>query len=231
MIMDHCVDPTQIQPGDLLALAAGEDRPRARAHLRDCPYCAAQFRACAQLDAWLEAEQYRATCPPTDTLVRWQARLLPAAAELAVAAHVRSCPHCAGEMLELTAPDAELRSFLRDLPQVVLRWVEAAFVTLAPQPVGIRGVPLPQQRYTVAGMDLFIHAQEVPGGRELVGRLHLPGPVAPGIQVWLVQDGLPVQSTSTDDLGHFGFSPVPPGSYDLVLAWSEEGLLVRAVEV
>lgn len=227
--MDHCVDPTRIQPGDLLAVASGEDRPAVHAHLQDCPYCAARLQVYRQIDARLRAGQYRASCPATDKLVCWQARLLSAAEELTVAAHVRSCPHCVAEVQELAAPDGGMRDFLRRVPQGVLRWVEAAFVSMAPQPVGLRGVPLPQRRYASAGMDLFVHAQEVPGGRQLVGRLHRPGPV--GVEVWLVHEGLLVQHTWTDDLGHFVFSPLHPGWYDLVFAWMEEGLLVRALEV
>jgi hypothetical protein len=232
--MTDCINPTEIQEGDLLAYAEGEASPAVQDHVQRCAHCAERAAVYSRLDQWLLAESYRTSCPTPDTLARWQLHLLPADEELSVAAHVRACPHCTHELEELAVVDNDLRSALLDLLPGVSRWLEATLVTAPPRPAGQRGVSAPQQRYRAGDLDVFVGSQMEAGGRRLIGRLR---PLADqrvdavGVEVWLVQGGQALGSRFTDDLGHFVFPTVAPGQYDLGFDWQGQAVLIRGVEV
>jgi hypothetical protein len=232
--MTECINPTEIQEGDWLAYAEGEANPAVQDHVQRCAYCAERAAVYSRLDQWLLAGLYRTSCLAPDTLARWQLHLLPADEELSVAAHVRTCPHCASELEELAAVDDDLRSALLDRLRGVSRWLEATLVTAAPRPVGLRGGPVPQRRYRAGDLDIFVGSQIESVGRRLIGRLRPPANQragAVGVEVWLVQGGQALDSRFTDDLGHFVFPAVAPGQYDLGFDWQGQAVLIRGVEV
>lgn len=232
--MTECINPTEIQEGDLLAYAEAQADAEGQDHVRRCAHCAERAVVYSHLDQWLQAGLYRAVCPSPDVLARWQLCLLPADEELPVAAHVRICPHCTRELKELAAADDDLLSVLLERLRGVGRWVEATLVTAAPQPVGLRGVPAPQRRYRAGALEVFVGSQMGRGSRRLMGRLwpsaDRRAQVA-GVEVWLVQGGQILSSCSTDDRGHFVFPTVAPGRYDLGLGWQGGAVLIRGVEV
>jgi len=232
--MTECINPTEIQEGDLLAYAEGETSLAVQDHVQHCAHCAERVAVYSRLDRWLLAGLYRTSCPAPDTLAQWQLHLLPADEELQLAAHVRACPHCAHELEELVAVDDDLRSALLDRLRGVSRWLEATLVTAAPRPVGLRGVSAPQRRYRAGDLDVFVGSQMGAGGQRLIGRLRPPADQragAVGVEVWLVHKGRALGSRFTDDLGHFVFPAVAPGQYDLGFDWQGQAVLIRGVEV
>ncbi len=232
--MAECVNPTEIQEGDVLAYVAGQAGADVQDHVRRCAYCAERAAVYGRLDRWLLAGLYRASCPSPGVLARWQFHLLPAGEELRVAVHVRACPHCARELEELAAADDDLLSVLLERLRGVSRWLEATLVTAAPRPVGLRGVHAPQRRYRAGDLEVFVGPQIGAGGRRLMGRLRPPAhrrAQAAGVEVWLIQEGQVLDSRSTDDRGYFVFPALAPGQYDLGLGWQGQAVLIRRVEV
>ena len=232
--MAECINPTEIQEGDLLAYTEGEASSAVQDHVQRCVHCAERAAAYGRLDRWLLAGLYRVSCPAPDILAQWQLHLLPAGEELRVAAHVRACPPCTHELEDLAAVDDDLLSLLLDRLRGVSHWLEATLVTAAPRPVGLRGVPTPQWRYRAGDLEVFVGSQMGSGGRRLIGRLRPPADQrarAVGVEVWLLQGGRALGSRSTDDLGHFVFPAVAPGQYDLGFGWQGQAVLVRGVEV
>ena len=232
--MTECINPTEIREGDLLAYIEGQASAEVQDHVQHCAYCTERAALYDHLDRRLRIGLYRTSCPPSDVLVGWQLHLLPTSQELQVAAHVRTCTHCIRELEELAALDDDLLSVLLARLQGVSHWLEATLVATTSQPVELRGVAVPQRRYQADDLDIFVGSQMRPEGRRLMGRLRSSAEgetQVAGIEVWLVQEGRVLQSSFTDDRGHFVFSDIPPGQYDLGLAWQGEGVLIRDVEV
>lgn len=232
--MTECINPAEIQEGDLLAYAEGQASAEVQDHVRRCAYCAERTVLYERLDRRLQTGLYRVSCPSSDVLVRWQTHLLPPDEELGVAAHVRACSHCTRELRELAAVDDDLLYVLLERLQGVSRWLEATLVAAAPRPVELRGVAVPQRRYQADDLDIFVGSQMRPEGRRLMGRLRSSAEEetqVAGIKVWLVQEERVLQSSLTGDRGHFVFADIPPGQYNLGFAWQGEAVLVRDVEV
>jgi hypothetical protein len=113
-------------------------------------------------------------------------------------------------------------------------WLEATLVATAPRPAELRGGAVPQRRFRADNLDIFVGSQMRPKGRRLMGRLRSSAKgetQVAGVEVWLVQEGRVLQNSFTDDRGHFVFTDIPPGQYDLGFAWQGEAILIRDVEV
>jgi hypothetical protein len=232
--MTECINPTEIQEGDLLAYAEGQASAEVQDHVRRCTHCAERAALYERLDLRLRTGLYRTSCPPSDVLARWQIHLLPTDEELQVAAHVRACPHCIRELKELAAVDDDLPSILLERLQGVSRWLEATLVATPHRPLELRGVAVPQRRYQAGDLDIFIGSQMRPEGRRLMGRLRFfteRKTQVTGVEVWLLREGRALESSLTGDRGHFVFTDIPPGQYDLGFAWQGEAILIRDVEV
>ena len=221
----QCINPSEIREGDLLAYTEGEADPQVADHIRRCAHCAALATRYAQTDRALRWGLYRATCPSADELGRWQLHILPPDEELRVAAHVRSCPRCQRECMELEAADDRTMSVLLDLLKAATRWL---IPTRVAAPQSVRGGLPPQQRYQTEGLDVFVGPMLVGDQRQLRGRLRPP---TPGVTIWLVRDDQPPRSQTTDDAGYFVFPNVAPGHYDLGFGWQGQAVILRAVEV
>ncbi|MBN1177672.1 MAG: zf-HC2 domain-containing protein [Anaerolineae bacterium] len=220
-----CIDPSEIREGDLAAYADGEADERVRRHVRRCAHCAALVARYAHTDHTLRAGLYRAACPPAETLARWQLHILSPEEELRVAAHVRACPHCQRECMELEAAGDSAMSLLLDHLKDVTSWLVASR-TAAPQPV--RGGVPPQQRYRTAELDIFVGTIVVQTQRQLRGRIRPP---IPGATVWLMPPDAPPRNCQTDITGYFIFPDVPPGKYSLGFAWQGRAVFLRDVDV
>jgi anti-sigma factor RsiW len=100
-VTETCINPTEINEGDLMAYVDGTADQAVVEHVRRCPACAHQARELATLQAMLTARLYRASCPTPDQLIAYQRGELRDSEKLVVAQHVRQCPHCARELAAL----------------------------------------------------------------------------------------------------------------------------------
>lgn len=221
----NCIDPNEIRDGDLMAYAEGEASARVKDHVSRCEHCAALAARYGRIDRALQAGLHRANCPSAGELARWQLLILRQDEELRVAAHVRTCPRCQREAMELEAAGDTKMSILLDRLKDATRWLVARRA-VAPQTV--RGGLPPQQRYQVERLDVFVGPMVVGDQRQLRGRLR---PAAPDVTVWLISQDLVPRSCPTDEAGAFVFPDVAPGRYDLGLLWQRQAVLLRDVAV
>lgn len=221
--MTQCVDPTELAEGALWAYAEGQPNAQVHAHLEHCSYCAAQVASYRRTLAHLAGRLYRYDCPLPEQLGLYQLKLLPASEQLVMAQHVRECPHCQRDLLELARTD-NAPSVLDKLHQAV-NVIEAVLLSPLRQPVtALRGTQPTLQRFQTAALE--IHLQQQPGHRHghwtLMGRLvpltDVPLSVA---EVWLLQEphawAAPVEAD-----GIFSFAELVAGVYELTLEWENQ---------
>jgi len=179
-------------------------------------------------------------------LALYQLRLLSAAEQLQIAAHVRQCAACQQELIQFA--DAPAASPLLALLQQAHNVFEAI---LLPQPAGgvLRGpTGTSLQRFETPELEIHLSAQPDPeaGQRTLLGRL-TPKPgadvVVTGIEVWLFQgkqfwaadvppsSGSPFAVAVVETGGLFTFEGLEPGTYRLAALVHDKIIKISDVEV
>jgi hypothetical protein len=106
-VTETCINPTEINEGDLMAYVEGTADQAVIEHVHRCPACARQAQELATLQATLTARLYRASCPTPDQLIAYQRGELRGNEKLTVAQHLRQCPHCARELAALAHEEEE----------------------------------------------------------------------------------------------------------------------------
>ncbi len=147
--MDNCVSPPALDDQQLLAYLDGEGNQSIGAHLEKCPSCRERAGEIARLQNKLTARLYRLTCPSPIELGDYQMGLLPSSQRMAIAQHLRECPHCMRELAQLRSYLSELAppprtSILEGVRVLVARLTgeggrAAGGTTLAPAYAGLRG--------------------------------------------------------------------------------------------
>ena len=210
---ETCINPTEINEGDLMAYVDGSAHQAVIEHVRRCPACARRAQELAALQAALTARLYRASCPTPDQLIAYRRGELRGNDKLTVAQHVRQCPHCARELAALAHEEVE-----RNNPDE--RHFAVIEVRVAP---GI-GRPTPQV-YQLCDIQVTVTqrlARANPGRWDLSGQLDLKGRGPESVDVTAVQlyrgDAL-VSTAAVSPRGQFTFREVEPGSYRLSLVW------------
>jgi anti-sigma factor RsiW len=159
---------------------------------------------------------------------------LPAGQRLAVAQHLRHCPHCTQELASYAEEDEEAAggpmAWLRRAVSRV-RWAVTA-PALLPTPA-VRGVPYAQQAYQADDIQIVI---EVSPARVGYRRLDLMGQVQPAeaaddVELWNADTASAVATQPVNDLGYFEFRQLLPGPYFLCLRAGETETWVGQVAV
>lgn len=182
----------------------------------------------------LQALLYRRSCPPPEQLGLYQLNLMAPAQRLVVARHVRECPHCQRELVELvSAPDEP--SLLERL-----RSAAGAIQAILPTPAQphlspVRGLAPTTQQYHAPGVDVLLSQQtgRTPGRRTIMGRL-LPqeeeAGAGQGTEVWLLSD-VDAWAAPVEARGVFRFDEVEPGAYRTGLEWQSRIILLDGPQV
>ena len=236
--MAKCVDPSALEQGTLLAYIDGKASKQVQMHLENCPYCAEQVVALRRTMATLKATLYRRSCPPPERLALYQLGFLPASERLAMAKHVRECPHCTKELEDLAR--VEERPSLLERLRRTADVIEAVLVPLPRARVApLRGT-LAAQRFRIAdaGLDssLDILISVLPahdrGYKTVMGRLLCDQDLLPNttLEVWLMC-GDETWVCPFDAGGTFAFHDVQLGEYDIVLEWQGRVVLIKQVVV
>lgn len=196
-----------------------------------------------KMAALLHSHLYRRSCPAPEVLGLYQLDALSDEEKLVVGQHVRQCPHCQRELTELATVDAPT-SWWERLRQAK-NLVEAQVVP-TPQwrTAGLRGAGHPPQRFRTEALD--IHLSQQPGYRHgrwmLLGRLEprvQPTSVAraakaatkiEGTKIWLIQDEETWETMVAAD-HTFAFEELMAGTYDMVLDWNEQTVMMRGVQI
>jgi hypothetical protein len=186
-----------------------------------------------QFADYLRAALYRFDCPSPQAIGEYALNLLRDPERHQLAAHALACDECAEEL-------RGLREFLATDPPVAERlpWrrVLAAFFPPAPGFAAgpVRGDPRGTSSEYHAGA-VHIVLGTLPAHRRntfaldgLVLHDLTPGAVA-CLDVRLLANDLPVQTTRTDELGNFAFDTVTAGTYQLEIEFVDEVLVIQNV--
>jgi len=176
----------------------------------------------------LHSRLYRMACPAPEVLGEWHLGLLEDAD--VIAAHVRSCPHCAEEVQQLAAL---LAIGIREPP------VRKLTATLLPGPLpgapafALRGeASLQTATYTAEGYVVVVGIEpdlQHPEVRTVLGMV-TGHPEPGGAQVFLRSEGTE-RTVAVDDVGQFVFADVTPGRYDLLVWLPDAQIHVGPVDV
>jgi hypothetical protein len=249
--MTECIDLAAIKEGDLMAYLEGDTEDRVREHVENCSVCADEVARLRETSRGLLTLMYRADCPAPEILAQYQMDLLSNSDQLEVAAHVRTCPHCARELEELVIREEEEDSLTQMILHVLEDVVQTVEATMTPRgrphPVGVRGTEDGGRTFhfhaddpsTVSeatseqAVDVLIGFQPgtpATGTRTLLGSVVQTEAVSGG-RAWLFREGDKPVSSLVDHLGTFTFTDLAPGEYDLALEVGQKALLMRGVVV
>jgi anti-sigma factor RsiW len=227
-----CINPSEIEEGDLMAYLYGDASRQVIEHIAHCARCADRVEQLRLIDAQLLADFYRDACPTPDVLADFVLNRLPAAEKLRVAAHVRGCAICTEEV-------AAVRDLADEGPPTLLArlWESLAQALVArpvvPVAVPSRGVGL-QGRFEVDDLVVTLSVQ----AGILTGRVRrreaLPEADRSG-QAWLLNEGMTVGEdvpcSEVDARGRFRFTAPPVGSYSLLLQTGGQNVALEGIRI
>lgn len=177
-----------------------------------------------RMEQLLLALLYRHSCPEPETLGDYYLGRLPPGRRLAVAQHLRHCPHCTeelrsyGEEDEIEATD-DLRAWLDQVVSRV-RWAVASPDLL---PTAARGVPYTQQAYQTEDTQIVVEVSPARAGyrrMDLMGQLQ-PSDAADMIELWDADMASVVGDQLVEEMGYFEFRQLSQGDYFLCLRADE----------
>jgi hypothetical protein len=228
-----------ITPEAILAHLDGEDLPHVAAYLQTSPEGAALAAEYRALQGNLTRLLYRHDCPTTQQLGDYALRLPAPADQVAIAAHVITCPHCAAEL-------TQIRTFLtvEDGPPplgLIERTRRVLTAAIAPRPsattFALRGAAgAGTQTYLIE--DITISIDLIASARR--GRSELAGLVwrerddalaIAGSSVSLIAAIDPQQTTEIDEFGNFLFADVPPGDYRLEVVLGADTIVINNLRI
>jgi hypothetical protein len=237
-LSEKCVDPTEIQAGDLMAFVDGTAGEAVAEHIRRCAACARQVKVLTELQAALTSNLYRHSCPEPDQLIAYQHGELEGNEKLVVAQHLRQCPHCARELAGLARDE---RVGLGERFRKAFEVLEAARVIPRRQAAAVRdgpGTARPKQQvYRADEIEVIVSQKPIwgqPGRLDISGLVHVGGRVPEtigGAQVELYRGEGLIAIATVSPRGRFAFTNVEPAAYDLALLWKSRDIWIRDVRV
>jgi len=224
-VTETCINPTEINEGDLMAYVDGTADQVVIEHVRRCPACARRAQELAALQATLTARLYRASCATPEQLIAYQRNELRGSEKLTVAQHLRRCPHCARELAALAHEEREDVN-----PGERCR-------------VSIEVRVAPGMNRTTAQVHRLCHvkvtvtqrlARANPGRWDLSGQVDLGGrgpESIDGTTVQLYRGEELIATTAVSPRGQFTFTEVEPGSYRLSLTAENRAVHTKDLQV
>jgi hypothetical protein len=225
---------------DLIAAIDGEAGEEILAHLRDCPSCAARARDFDELLRLLRQRLFRILCPSSDDLLSYLQGWLEERRQAQIRAHLRDCPHCAGELRLLAeashAPPPAPTPISRLRRVVAVALAPRAQMALAPVYGGMRGAAgSGQYAYRAENLELTLDVQRAagrPGRVVLVGMVYNDDGMSDEIgraTASLLLNELVISSALLDELGNFVIDDIAPGDYSLSLRLPDREVVVEAL--
>jgi hypothetical protein len=230
--MSECVNPAEIQEGDLMAYVDGEADERVVNHIGRCALCAQEAEAYRRMQEILGVVVYRASCPSPETLGDFYLNALSPGQKLVVAKHLRECPHCAQELKEysITSPEGISLGVMEHLKEAITSVIEPLLIPPRPQPAAVRGRTAHQRFYQADDLNIFIGFQPSTGRRGTLSGAIIPPDqrltLLAGTQIGLFRQDEPMGSEHVNELGHFVFEDISPGEYDLTFDWQGQMILI-----
>jgi hypothetical protein len=260
LLMMNCLHSMAPNEEELLRYALDDEPLRigAKEHLEQCSRCQQRLAAYKQTHAFLLSRLYRSQCPSATQLNHYCINLLPTDDMLGITEHIKICPICAGEVLDI-------RHFLADFEPLstpvlssssvgTLKQVLASLVPWQPHMVtrtvghGLQETSWPRQ-YRAGPLNISLHLSRNSKGEIILLGLFssvnaeesvedLEGvPVelhhisTPGVEQDKPRQETLLMCTSIDDLGNIVFKSVPPGEYVLVVHMADSELVIKGLTI
>lgn len=195
----------------------------------------------AMIDYQLTTRLYRIICPDPLSLGEYQIDLLPSAQNKQIKQHLKHCPHCRQEIINLEnyLPDP-LLDHRPSLSQRIKIWI-AERVSPEPMPA-LTGMPAFALRgeaedagplfYQAGDVQLTLEIRddpEHPGYKTILGLVL--GTALSEMAAHLWQEGRPLATNQVDELGNFIFSQLAAGQYELILAGPDMEIHVQDLQI
>ena len=232
-------------------------RSGAREHLEQCSCCQQRLAAYKQTHASLLSRLYRSLCPSATQLNHYCIDLLSGEDRFSIANHLRMCPLCASEVLDI-------RQFLADCevsfepplpfsPRKLVKQILASRVPWQPQIVTRTALPDPRElswprQYCAESLNISLHLSRNSDGElillglfssldadESIENLEGVSVELCRVPVTTAEQDQPQRElllhTSIDDLGNIVFKSVPSGEYALIVHMPENELVIKGLTI
>ncbi|MCP4541424.1 MAG: hypothetical protein GY832_30205 [Chloroflexi bacterium] len=226
-----CINPNEIQEGDLMVYLHGEAPSQVAEHVTRCSFCADQVEQLRMVDAQLLSTFYRDACPSPQALADLSLNRLSATEKLRVAAHVRGCAACTKETTSVRdLTDESPPSLLARLRETLALALVARQITPAAVPVRGQGW---QGRFETDDLIVTLLTQE----GNLTGRVRrrdAPSSTDYRGQAWLLGKKTAkedVPRSRIDRSGRFRFTAQETGSYEMLLQVNEQSMALEMVRI
>lgn len=254
----HSMAPTD---EELLRYALDEEPlgMGAKEHLEQCSRCQERLAAYKQTHAFLLSRLYRSQCPTATQLNHYCINMLPTDDMFVITDHIKICPLCAAEVLDIRHYLADFDPFptsvLSSSPMRTVKQMLASLVPWQPQMVtrslspDVQDASWPRQ-YRAGSLNISLHLSRNSGGEMLLLGLFSSVDAdesvedLEGVPVELhtistpsiaEQDGTGQETllmcTSIDDLGNIVFKAVPVGAYALIVHMPDSELVIRGLTI
>jgi hypothetical protein len=227
-----CITSPALDDTKIMSYVEGEADDAVVAHMRECPYCSERANRWTLLQNDLKKRLHRVSCPTPMELGDYHLGLLPAPQALIVAQHIRGCPLCAREVVELEdflAEPAMNETFLGTARRLVARLVDGED-GLTPSSVALRGEIKGPLTLEAEGVVVILDLQPVEGEMiTILGQLAADDQDRwTGARVEFYQGDQLEFSTTVDDLGAFQVEGIMPGAKELQITTKDNSLTVES---
>ncbi len=237
----HSMAPNDV---DLLNFALdGEPLPATqREHLDQCEICQRRLASYKQAHNSLVSQLYRRQCPTATQLSFYCADMLPENERMSIASHLRDCPLCMNEVVDLRRLLKDFEPFppLPVTPATAVRRIVATLVRQQAKLVlrsGDTSESAWPRQYHADSIDLSLHLSRA-SNRELMllGIITSTNPTESidafeGTPAKLYtapydESAQPLLHTQVDNLGNIVFHGVPVGEYVLVVSFPDYEVVI-----
>ncbi len=258
--MMNCLDSMAPNEEELLRYALDDEPLRigAKEHLEQCSRCQQRLAAYKQTHASLLSRLYRSQCPSATQLNHYCINLLPTDDMFQITDHIKICPLCAAEVLDIRHFLADFDPFPAPMqtfsPMRAARQILASLVPWHPEMVTRTMSPEPQDRswprqYRAGSLNISLHLSRNSGGEMILLGLFssinanesvedlegVPVELHHISTATVEQDGARIGTllmcTSIDDLGNIVFKSVPVGDYVLIVHMPDSELIIKGLTI
>ncbi len=227
-----CISSPALDDTQIMRYIDGEADDTVMAHIRECPYCAEKASEWTLLQKRLREQLYRSTCPTPMELGDYHLELLSEPQVLVVAQHVRECPLCRREVVELEDFLGDLapteNSLLGRAKVLIARLVGGNTGESSPAFAALRGEAKGPMTFAADGIVIVLDLQLDNDGQRII-----LGQVAADHQddwtdalVELRKDNQLLISSTVDDLGAFQCKGIIPGPQELRIISKSSSIVV-----
>lgn len=225
----------------LLAYLDGIADPDVAAQIEGSPADRKRAEGLARMQNHLTSRLFRIECPESETLGEYLLGFLARTQSRAVEAHLRECPHCAGELAQLRdflgAAVPESGSRAQEKIRTLVAWLVSGPgrgdqpSRLTPS-FALRGQRESVAIYETENSRISMEVREdrdQPGKKAVIGLV--TGPANHSLEVKVRQGEVQIAASEVDEFGNFVISGLPSGTYDFEIIGSTEIIQIPGFEI